>query len=564
MTTSSHLASSALVYLFTSAATESVPSVEGLAIVAFGSLLPDIDAPTSSIGRPFFPISSWLNRTIGHRTVTHSLVSLAVLGLLIVGSGWCLAYFWAFDRRLIRLGWLLVLGFASHILVDTLNKTGVELFWPSRLRCVLFFNERYRASSAGKGDYWFMAGCLILNLAAYPLARDGFTLSVHQAFGDIYSVAMDFKQYGERNRIWVELEGVERLSNRKIQGRFEVLGTLDNGSVLIERDGTRQIVSRTEPCQLYPVKSSVVIGEPQILEVKTLDFTGRTLGDVPHFPDATRVLIHGYLTPAKMPEIGVRQDRYNPVSIRLDKLKLDHAEPIDLRGMEHVGIREGILVLKISRSVKAPSSATDTTSTPPDRIQYVEFHFNPKDQVFLAEGQSVHFGQVIALRDVSIATERLQNDSARDLETMQKKLEDLATEVFQAREDLERVRADVGIRQTEAIRLSDRPLFAKELLRARTTVDAAERQVQEQQHKLDRLEHEEQWVRNQIAARSSRLAEDLALVARHAEIRAGLDGQITRIQQDAKGDSVVYGVYYRSVASPPNTRRKPDFRGPGG
>ena len=64
-----------------------------------------------------------------------------------------------------------------------------------------------------------MTVCLILNLGMYPLARDGFTLSLHQAFGDIYSVSMDFKQYGDKNRIWLDLEGVEAISNQKVQGR---------------------------------------------------------------------------------------------------------------------------------------------------------------------------------------------------------------------------------------------------------------------------------------------------------------------------------------------------------
>jgi len=191
MTSSSHLASSAFFYLAATALFESAVNIEGLAVTAVGSLLPDIDTPTSCIGRPFFPLARWINQKIGHRTVTHSFVGVAVFALLVLGAAWILSPGATEGSTLLYYGWLLILGYGSHILIDTLNKTGVELFWPCKLRCVFFYNEHYRIASAGSGDYWFMTVCLILNLGMYPLARDGFTLSLHQAFGDIYSVSMD-------------------------------------------------------------------------------------------------------------------------------------------------------------------------------------------------------------------------------------------------------------------------------------------------------------------------------------------------------------------------------------
>ena len=42
------------------------------------SLLPDIDLPHAPAGRLFYPLSIWLNKRYGHRTLTHSIVALAV------------------------------------------------------------------------------------------------------------------------------------------------------------------------------------------------------------------------------------------------------------------------------------------------------------------------------------------------------------------------------------------------------------------------------------------------------------------------------------------------------
>ncbi len=86
MTSSSHLASSALIYLIGCSVVESPPTIPGVVAAAAGSLLPDIDLPTSAIGRPFFPIASWINRKIGHRTVTHSVLGILLFGLVAFWS----------------------------------------------------------------------------------------------------------------------------------------------------------------------------------------------------------------------------------------------------------------------------------------------------------------------------------------------------------------------------------------------------------------------------------------------------------------------------------------------
>jgi hypothetical protein len=68
---------------------------------------------------------------------------------------------------------------------------------------------------------------------------------------------------------------------------------------------------------------------------------GRTLGELPRFAGAGRVLYHGYLTPAKMSPVSVHQDRYDPIAVRLDKLRLEHAEYRDIeeQGIEDLVIR---------------------------------------------------------------------------------------------------------------------------------------------------------------------------------------------------------------------------------
>lgn len=549
MTSSSHLASSAFFYLAATALLESPINIEGLAVTAAGSLLPDIDTPTSSIGRPFFPLARWINQKMGHRTVTHSLLGMAIFAVLVLGAAWILSQWTGKGPALMHYGWLLILGYGSHILVDTLNKTGVELFWPCKLRCVFFYNEHYRIASAGAGDYWFMTVCLILNLGMYPLARDGFTFSLHQAFGDIYSVSMDFKQYGDKNRIWLDLEGVEAISNQKVQGRFEILAAMDNASVLIERDRVKQIVSRTKPFQIFPNRTRIWIGQEQQITTQEIEMAGRTLGEIPHYADAERVLFYGYLTPAKFTPVSVYENRYNPISLRLDKLKFEHAdyEDIQEQRLEHVAIREGILIVKIYRLVGAvePSVTEPPEGVP---IHYVELRFDPTDEILFVEGDVIQTGQVIAREDISIQVEKLEGDYRRDLERLNQQLTQVQIQLLAAREDLREAESEREELESEVGKLEFQSLFVKEYLRLQDSLASASARAEENSEKIVMLERKRKQLNEQVEARSKRLAESIALLQKDAQIVSSFSGEVLRIERKPENKIVVYSVFYREWA----------------
>jgi inner membrane protein len=93
-----------------------------LGLVVIGSLLPDIDHPSSWFGRRL-PFISWpLAALVGHRGVTHSGLAIAAWAAAIAACGSSL--------------WLgpLAVGYLSHVLGDCLTPSGVPMLWPSRRR----------------------------------------------------------------------------------------------------------------------------------------------------------------------------------------------------------------------------------------------------------------------------------------------------------------------------------------------------------------------------------------------------------------------------------------------
>ena len=101
--------------------------------------LPDIDNPRSTLGNGLNRLKnptlnllsrplSWalrttsfvLVRTVGHRTMTHSIAGVLLFSLLVL----------LFLGRFPNLSLALVAGYASHVLADALNTRGVPLLWP--------------------------------------------------------------------------------------------------------------------------------------------------------------------------------------------------------------------------------------------------------------------------------------------------------------------------------------------------------------------------------------------------------------------------------------------------
>lgn len=80
------------------------------------AVIPDLDDPKSKFGKPFFFISFPVNRLVGHRTFTHSLLFTGILGLIVSFFSW-------------ELSLATITGILAHILGDMITGK-VQIFYP--------------------------------------------------------------------------------------------------------------------------------------------------------------------------------------------------------------------------------------------------------------------------------------------------------------------------------------------------------------------------------------------------------------------------------------------------
>ena len=124
------------------------PSLYAYPAAVVAAWLPDVDNPRSTLGnglsrmknpvlnlvtRPLSwflrTASFFLVRTVGHRTLTHSLLGAAIFCVPV----WMLLGGWLPGVAL-----ALISGYVSHIVADALNRWGVPLLWPLGIQFRLF------------------------------------------------------------------------------------------------------------------------------------------------------------------------------------------------------------------------------------------------------------------------------------------------------------------------------------------------------------------------------------------------------------------------------------------
>lgn len=149
------------------------PPLYAYPVAVVAAWLPDVDNPRSTLGNGLSrqknaalnavtrPVSwalrtssFFLVRVVGHRTLTHSLLGLALFALVA----------WLLLGGYPNLFLALVVGAGSHIVADALNTWGVPLLWPLKIQFRLLPGG---VRSGGAAE--FVVALVVLGLTAYAL-----------------------------------------------------------------------------------------------------------------------------------------------------------------------------------------------------------------------------------------------------------------------------------------------------------------------------------------------------------------------------------------------------------
>ena len=231
----------------------------GLAIL--GSQLPDLDTTTSTIGKIFFPLSSWIEDRFPHRSITHSLLATGAIAILsLLGGHFLLEQTFALIA--------LPLGHLLSCFSDTFTKQGVQLFYPNPAWAISVSNPRRRLKTGGAGELWVLGISIALLVFGIYLANGGgITQKVSQNLGLRDGIVRIYNENASTNKVYARITGYWASDRTPADGKYLIIG--NEGKEFIVTDG--QGVYKTGQ-QIITSKVTTEVGEAARTEIRNLTF----------------------------------------------------------------------------------------------------------------------------------------------------------------------------------------------------------------------------------------------------------------------------------------------------
>ena len=270
MRAATHLAFAGLTGVVASGFGADLNTASGAAL-AVGSLLPDIDTQHSGLGRFIKPISGTIERVFGHRTITHSLLGVVILGIFSLPLLWLYSSTWV---------WLLV-GVVTHIVLDAGNITGVPLLYPYRIQFWMVHNRAWRVPYGSSKEFAWLAVISLTTVVLVPLSLDGFSPWFHRLLGTAYGAVEDYNLWHDDYEVWAEIRGENLVTSEQVNGRYRIIDALSTEAFLIEDEmGRAYSVGLGATNNITSQKVRVWRGKPIISSIYRLDLQGRLVSDL--------------------------------------------------------------------------------------------------------------------------------------------------------------------------------------------------------------------------------------------------------------------------------------------
>lgn len=203
-------------------------------IGAVGALLPDIDISTSPAGRVFPFISHRLEKRFAHRSATHSLVASGLLAVFSYGVYLVASRYLPF-RPPLNVIHAINLGYFSGWFLDCFTKSGVEMFYPSPLRCVCPGNRNLRIATGSPAEYWLIAFVVCVALWTFQLNSAGGFVQQFNSFVAMPAGVLElYNKEGGSYLVLAEYEGVRNSDRTPVKETFPIVAANGEG-FLVDR-----------------------------------------------------------------------------------------------------------------------------------------------------------------------------------------------------------------------------------------------------------------------------------------------------------------------------------------
>jgi len=297
-----------------------------IVVGAIAGLLPDVDVSTSPAGKVFPWISGYFQETMPHRSMTHSIVASAVVAIASYGTA-------IFIPKLIPIASALTIGYTFGWFADCFTRGGVEMFWPSPVRCVCPGNRNLRLKTGSNAEYFILCILVAIALSAFSInSKGGILTQFNRLIASTSGVQGVYNSSGSTHKIVANIKGVRAGDRSKVDGQFQIIQPNGTGFIVLEPKTNKLYKAATDPdSQIVIEQITADVSTPAITTIESVFVEDQVIGEaISKFNRTnTNVFISGDLSVEDFDTSVLPRDPYqfkfidaSPSSIKLEAAPL--------------------------------------------------------------------------------------------------------------------------------------------------------------------------------------------------------------------------------------------------
>jgi len=245
-----------------------------IAVGAIGGLLPDVDVSTSPAGKVFPWISGYFQETMPHRSMTHSIVASAVVAIASYGTA-------IFIPQFIPIASALTIGYTFGWFADCFTRGGVEMFWPSPVRCVCPGNRNLRLKTGSNAEYFILCILIAIALSAFSInSKGGILTQFNRLIASTSGVQGVYNSSGSTHKIVANIKGVRAGDRSKVDGQFQIIQPNGTGFIVLEPKTNKLYKAATDPdSQIVIEQITADVSTPAITTIESVFVEDQVIGE---------------------------------------------------------------------------------------------------------------------------------------------------------------------------------------------------------------------------------------------------------------------------------------------
>jgi hypothetical protein len=407
--------------------------------------------------------------------------------------------------------------------------------------------HRYRLQTGSKMDtalsLLFFIGCI----PTFMIAHQGYERFIRSTQKNIESAVRDYNEFSKTNFVFAEVAAYNMMTKERIEGVFEIVGTLNPNTVLFKgTDKTLHSLGKEYDAEYVAERIICRKGDPAKTIVRTVDMSNQLLAQLLTYLELRfETHIFGALSSSDPFSVPQESKTFSPIAGSFNNIRFNYATYDDIQrlNLENIFITKGTLTIRtVKPKLGVPQKGLIDTVLNANNLSVdvapsfaqVSFQVDPKENIefFHQKGDTVKEKEILIRRDLALFYDQQIALSQQKIAALEEerefKLAELQQKLSQAKQTMDK----------DSINFSHVKQQNKNGYTTELAVEQARGKYLDSKDVYYHLLSAERRVQNKFAIDAQKLRNDIAQLRskekaaeRKSEIRSTTSGVVHDIRQ---------------------------------